>query len=269
MRPATGFHNDIAAFEAWTLTLHQHGPWNFYAQTTFADYPPGYFLVLWVLGGIYGLLANLHVISTADPNYLGLRVLVKLPAIAMDLVDAVLIFAIVRRYATELVALGAAALFALNPTTIYVSAYWGQIDSVAWGLVLLALWLAVRSNDIPARTVPDIVWAWVAMAFSILIKPQGALVAVVLIAYAFATTDPVRSGRRRPDRATGIGIAAALVLALALTELFHPTANPLAAFVWLFERYLCSAVRSTRTTRSTRSTCTRSSSPSGRTISRR
>jgi len=43
----------------------------------------------------------------------------------MDLVDAVLIFAVVRRYASELVALGAAALFALNPTTIYVSAYWG------------------------------------------------------------------------------------------------------------------------------------------------
>jgi Gpi18-like mannosyltransferase len=236
LAPSTGFHNDVSAFEAWTLTLHQNPPWDFYAKTTFADYPPGYFLVLWVLGGIYGLLANLHVLSVSDPAYFGLRLLVKVPSIAMDLVDAVLIFAIVRRYASELVALGATALFALNPTTIYVSAYWGQIDSVAWGLVLLALWLVLRSNDIPSRTVAVLVWAWIAMGFSILIKPQGALVAIVLIAYAFATTDPVLRARRL--RATGIGIAAALVLALAVTELFHPTANPFAALIWLFERYL-------------------------------
>jgi Gpi18-like mannosyltransferase len=234
--PSTGFHNDVAAFESWTLTLHDHPLWEFYGKTSFADYPPGYFLVLWVLGGVYGLLANLHVISTADPTYFALRVLVKLPALVMDLVDTVLIFAIVRRYASELVALGAAALFAFNPASIYVSAYWGQIDSVAWGLVLASLWLALRSADVPAKTAPLLVWAWLAMGFSVLIKPQGALVAVILFAYAFAVTDP--DARARRLRGTAIGIVAALLLALLMTELFHPTANPFAAYGWLFQRYL-------------------------------
>ena len=36
--PSLGFHNDVAAFEAWTLTLKDHPPWQFYAKTSFADY---------------------------------------------------------------------------------------------------------------------------------------------------------------------------------------------------------------------------------------
>ena len=54
--PSLGFHNDVSAFEAWTLTLKDNPPWQFYAKTSFADYPPGYFIVLWILGGVYSLL---------------------------------------------------------------------------------------------------------------------------------------------------------------------------------------------------------------------
>jgi dolichyl-phosphate-mannose--protein O-mannosyl transferase len=233
--PSLGFHNDISAFEAWTLTLKDNPPWDFYGKTTFADYPPGYFIVLWALGGCYSLLGHLHVINTNDGSYFALRLLVKLPALAMDLVDAALIYAIVRRFAREAIALGAAALFLLNPATIYASAFWGQIDSVSWGFVLLAMWLALRSSDEPAKLTARLVWAWLAIAFSILIKPQGALVAVVLLAFAFAPLDVEL--RRRRLRATALGIAAAVVLALGVGALFHPTANPFAIAVWLFDRY--------------------------------
>ena len=233
--PSLGFHNDVSAFEAWTLTLKDNPPWNFYAKTSFADYPPGYFIVLWLIGGVYALLGHLHLINTNDPSYFALRVLVKLPALAMDLVDTVLIYAIVKRYAREAVALGAAALFALNPATIYTSAYWGQIDSVSWGLVLLALWLALRSSDDPAKMPARLVWAWVALAFSILIKPQGTLIAVVLLAFAFAPADA--EVRLRRLRATAAGIGAALLLAIAVGALFHPSANPFEILRWLFDRY--------------------------------
>jgi Gpi18-like mannosyltransferase/predicted membrane-bound dolichyl-phosphate-mannose-protein mannosyltransferase len=233
--PSLGFHNDVSAFEAWTLTLKDNPPWEFYAKTTFADYPPGYFIVLWAIGGFYTLLGHLHLIGTNDASYFVLRILVKLPALVMDLVDAALIYAIVRRFASQTVALVAAALFALNPATIYVSAYWGQVDSVSWGFLLLSLWLALRSGDVPAKTTPRIVWAWVAMAFSILIKPQGALVAVVLLAFAFVPVD--RVARTKRLTATAFGIAAAFVIAYLVALLFHPTLNPVDAFAWLIERY--------------------------------
>ena len=233
--PSLGFHNDVAAFEAWTLTLKDNPPWQFYAKTTFADYPPGYFIVLWALGGVYSLLGHLHLINTNDSAYFALRILVKLPALAMDLVDAALIYAIVRRFAREAVALGAAALFAFNPATIYTSAYWGQIDSVSWGFVLLALWLALRSTDQPEKLTARLTWAWLAMTCSILIKPQGALVAIALLAFAFA---PLEAGLRlRRIRATALGLVASVVLTLAVAALFHPTANPVELMTWLFDRY--------------------------------
>jgi len=233
--PSLGFHNDIASFEAWTLTLKDNPPWQFYAKTSFADYPPGYFIVLWALAGMYSVLGHLHLINSGDSSYFALRVLVKLPALMMDLVAAALIYAIVRRYAREAIALGAAALFALNPATIYTSAYWGQVDSVSWGCVLLALWLALRSSDAPEKLTARLTWAWLAMTFSILIKPQGALVAVVLLAFAFVPRDPALRWRR--IRATAIGLGASLVLTLAVAALFHPSANPFALLAWLFERY--------------------------------
>ena len=233
--PSLGFHNDIAAFEAWTLALKDNPPWQFYAKTSFADYPPGYFVVLWGLGAIYGLLDHLHLIANADNSYFALRLLVKVPALVMDLVDAVLIFAIVRRFASERVALLAAAFFAFNPASVYVSAYWGQVDSVSWGLVLLALWLAVRSSDESRKTVARLVWAWLAIVFSILIKPQGALVAIVLFAFAFAAADT--EVRRRRLAGTALGIGAAAVLTVAIAALFHGSFNVFGDVAWLLERY--------------------------------
>ena len=106
---------------------------------------------------------------------------------------------------------------------------------MSWGLVLLSLWLALRSTDEPGKLKARLTWAWLAMTFSILIKPQGALVAVVLFAFAFASADP--EVRRQRIRATGIGLCASLVLTLAVAALFHPTANPVGLIGWLFDRY--------------------------------
>ena len=76
----TGFHNDVAAFESWTLTLAHNAPWQFYGTSSFADYPPGYFLVLWVLGKIYALIPGAA--TDASHGWEILRTLVKLPAVA-------------------------------------------------------------------------------------------------------------------------------------------------------------------------------------------
>src|SRR6202011_5482954 len=224
-----GFHNDIAAFESWTLTLRDNAPWQFYAKTNFADYPPGYFIVLWLLAKLYALVGAGNDAANGWPV---LRMVVKLPAIAMDLVNAWVVYAIVRRYAAEKTALVAAAILALNPAAIYASAYWGQVDSVSWGLVLVALLLVLRAGDEPNKTVPRLTWAWLAFAFSILIKPQAATLAVLFLAYPFATTDAAVRARRLAG--TGAGIVASLGLALAVGLLFHPAAD---VFGWLFGRY--------------------------------
>jgi Gpi18-like mannosyltransferase/predicted membrane-bound dolichyl-phosphate-mannose-protein mannosyltransferase len=230
----SGFHNDIAAYQSWALTLTEHPLAQFYSSTSFADYPPGYFFVLWAIGGIYKGLVGLHLI--APSAYGVLAMLVKLPAIIMDLVDSWLLYILVRRFASERVALGAAALFALNPAAIVVSAFWGQVDSVSWGLVLAGLVSLANASTSKQRATSSIVLAWTALACSILIKPQAALVGLVFLAFAFATSDgAVRALRLR---ATGLGIAFAVLLAYVSAAIFHGTLNPVSAFVWLFGQYV-------------------------------
>jgi len=225
-----GFQNDVQSFESWTLTLAHHPLWQFYAKAGFADYPPGYFYVLWVIGHIYAPL------QSSDPSYAWLRFLIKLPAIAMDLVDAGLIYAIVRRFADYRWALGAAALYVFNPATIYISAAWGQVDSVAGGLALVALYLLLRAGDAATdgrRTLLSVL-AWLALAYSILIKPQAAILAPLFLVFACVCA------AQRPARLRGLafGALAAVLLAWLLALPFHPAANPLAVLAWLFERYV-------------------------------
>ncbi|HYL26618.1 MAG TPA: glycosyltransferase family 39 protein, partial [Candidatus Nitrosotalea sp.] len=230
-----GFKTDVGTYTAWALQLSSHSFATFYSKIGFADYPPGYFYILAVVGRLWQLLFGAH-----DPGYAVLRGLVKLPAILADLGVGALLYAIVRRFASTAVALGAAALYLLNPATIYVSALWGQVDSISGGLALLAVYCLLRSDDAVTLSASAassrrawIVGGWLAFAYSLLIKPQTAAVLLpLLVAFAFA--DPAR--RRERVTATGIGMIAGIILALLVTEPFHP-GNPIAAFAWLFERY--------------------------------
>jgi Gpi18-like mannosyltransferase len=228
---ADGFHNDIAAFESWSLTLAEKGPGLFYSSASFADYPPGYFYVLWAIGGFWELFGKAH-----DPGYDVLKILVKLPAIVADLGDAALVFLLVRRYATLKWAYIAAAAYVLNPAAIYVSAYWGQVDSVAAAALLGALLLiAIGGSRVDRRGDAMIVAAWVVFAAGLLIKPQGAVLGAVMLAFPFATA--VAAERRRRLQTTGIGVASAFALAWLASLPFHPTANPAESFAWLLQRY--------------------------------
>ncbi len=221
-----GFHSDIASFEAWTLTLRDNPPWQFFAKVGFSEYPPGYFVILWLVAKIYALVPG------AAASGAVLRAFIKLPAIAMDLVNAGVVYAIARRYAAQRIALFAAAALALNPVAIYVSAYWGQIDSVSWGFALIAMWCVLRAGDAPNKLTAWLTWAWVAFAFSVLIKPHAATLGLLFLAYPFATADPALRARRLA--ATAVGIGAALALALVVGLLFHPSAD---VFGWLLKRY--------------------------------
>jgi dolichyl-phosphate-mannose--protein O-mannosyl transferase len=179
---------------------------------------------LGIIGHLYGFLAphgNLEI----------LKYLVKLPAVLMDLADGALLYAIVRRFANERWALGVAALFVLNPAVIFISAAWGQVDSISAGLALLGIFLLLRSDE--GAGTGRIVGAWIALAYSLLIKPQAAILIPLFILFAFASAD-----RRRVRLiATGAGIIAAILFTLALTVPFHPTANPIDAFSWLYQKY--------------------------------
>ena len=227
---AEGFHGDVSSFEAWGLRLVDTPVSDFYSNNYFADYPPGYLYVLWLVGHAYRLLVH------SDPTYFLLKVFVKLPAIVCDLVDAALVFAIVRRFAALPWAFAAAALFAFNPSAIFISAYWGQVDSVAASLTLLSLLLMIDAySQKGARMNWSIALAWLALSASVLMKPPAVVIAPLYLAFPFTAAE----SKDRIARlfATWYGVLAALFLAYLATIPFHPGINPVSQFAWLIGRY--------------------------------
>lgn len=223
-----GFTTDVSTFDAWVFSLLAHGFGTFYAKTSFADYPPGYFYVLALVGHIWNAFFRVH-----DGNNAILSDLVKMPAILADLVVGWLIFAIGSRFASRAIALGAAALYIFNPVTILISAVWGQIDSVAAAFALLAVYFLLKSED---STPPRISWwivaAWPIFAYSLLIKPQAAVLIPIFVAFAFVD----RSRLKVRVASTALGIVLAFVLAYALALPFH-SGNPINVFEWLLNQY--------------------------------
>lgn len=225
---AEGYRADVSSFMSWALTAAQNPLSQFYAKAGFADYPPGYLFVLWIAGHLY--LALPH----AAGDYSLLHFLVKLPACVCDIFNAALIFLIVRRFAPLAWANGAAALYAFNPVTIYISAYWGQVDAVPASFMLAAVALILYAPDRDAAGARLFtVGAWLCVSYAILIKPPALMVAILMLAWAFATTDAARARLRQID--TLIGIACGFALAFAVAFVFHPVA--VQALPWLWDRY--------------------------------
>ncbi|HET7814271.1 MAG TPA: glycosyltransferase family 39 protein, partial [Candidatus Baltobacteraceae bacterium] len=220
----SGFANDVSSFEAWSMALASHPMSQFYASTSFADYPPGYFYVLWIVGHVWAAFGSHASIEL-------LKYLVKVPAVLCDLGVGAMIFALVRRFSSDKMALAAAALFIFNPAAIFISASWGQVDSVSCGLALVGIYWLLRSDDAgESMALRYTLGAWLALGYSLLIKPQAAVMVPLFIAFAFASRE--RMAERLKN--CGIGIAGAVILVFLLTLPFHPAAD---AFSWLYQKY--------------------------------
>jgi len=153
---------DVGTFSAWAGHAAE-GLLSFYSPGYFADYPPGYIYVLWLIGELRALLQT----GFDTPGFL---VMLKFPAIVADLATVW----VIHRLATGQDyraprALGLAGLYAFNPAVIADSAVWGQVDSVLTLFLLLGvLWLERR----PAAS-------GAAFATALLVKPQALIFAPV------------------------------------------------------------------------------------------
>ncbi|HEX9737631.1 MAG TPA: hypothetical protein VGA91_00225, partial [Candidatus Limnocylindria bacterium] len=240
--PQSGLHNDITAFGAWALRLADVGPAEFYAPGYFADYPPGYMYVLWLLGEVSRFLEPL---LGASP----IRGLVKVPGIAADLGVAWLIYLIAVRFFGDRppvrwlgsgarIGLIGAALYLFNPGTVFNSAVWGQMDAVGVLVILAGLYALGRG------------WteaAGLAAVVALLIKFQfGWLVPIVAVVglkrHLFGrSSDPTLAARPDPVRvltslAVGFGTLVALLLPFGMTLL--PTGDPTTG---LIDKFLAAA----------------------------
>ena len=172
-----GFPSDIGVFQGWAFRLADVGPGDFYAPEVFADYPPGYLYVLWPFGELARAFGDGVV-----PVFW-----VKFPAMVADVGLAY----VVMRLATVVAGAGgidrwwirplAAAAILFNPPVVFLSAVWGQVDTVAALYALGGVLLLVK----PERTVRSEAGGAALLALAFATKPQTAfllpIAALVLV----------------------------------------------------------------------------------------
>lgn len=192
-----GYGVDVGTFSAWALDVYRHGPAGFYRPGYFADYPPAYLYVLWLVGGISNWLG-------VSPGSGGFLALLKFPAILADIGSAWLLLHLFRQ--KPALALMAAVLWLLSPLASYNSSFWGQVDSVFTLIMLLAL------SQIESRRGNT---AAALYALAILIKPQALLLGPVALVGLWHLPD----WRARLQAClVWLAVAVALVLPFAIRQ---------------------------------------------------
>ena len=187
--PMPGLPGDLGQFVEWVNHIAVNGLANAYDE----DLTFGPFMAF--VWGILGFLqpAFQTVTDASDP---GLNVLMKLPATLADFgIAACIAFALRDRPAW---AVTAALVFLLHPATWYVSAWWGQYESVYVLGLSVATLLAVRDRNGPAAAF---------LAVAVMTKPQALPLLIPFAAWFLA-----RGGVAGFVKATAIGVAVIAIL---------------------------------------------------------
>jgi hypothetical protein len=187
--PGAGLAGDLDAFAQWVGHISREGLPNAYNEEI--SFGPVMTYIWWLLGLIEpGFRAAT---DSSDP---ALRVMLKLPAVLADFGLAACVAWILR--STPGWAVVGAIVVLLHPATWYVSAWWGQYESIYVLAALVAVLFAVSGRDGLAA---------VALAIAVLTKPQALPFLVPFAAWFLA-----RGGPLGLLRAAAIGAGVAFVL---------------------------------------------------------
>jgi Gpi18-like mannosyltransferase len=187
--PTEGLRGDIDQFAVWVAHIAANGLPNAYDQNlSFGPVMAYIWAILGVVEPAFG--------TATDASDTWLRALLKLPAVLADFGIAACVAWILRD--RPVFAGVAAVVVLLHPATWYVSAWWGQYESVYVLAALLAVLFAVAGRD---------GFAAAALAVAVLTKPQALPLLLPFAAWFLA-----RGGVRGLVRAGVIGAVMAFVI---------------------------------------------------------
>jgi len=186
--PAVGLRDDTDQFVGWVHQLATGLPLG-EAYRLDLSFPPVMVYVFWALAHLVPAFG-----TATDAGDLAARMAIKAPAAAADLGLALGVAYLLRERPRW--AIGAALAVAFLPLTWYVSAWWGQFESIYVLLGLLAAILVLADHPIAAAA---------ALGLAVMTKPQAIPFLVPFAAYAL--------GRYGWRRAAVFGIVAGAVAA--------------------------------------------------------
>jgi Gpi18-like mannosyltransferase len=186
--PTMGLRDDTDQFVGWVHQLATGLPLGD-AYRLDLSFPPVMVYVFWALAHLVPAFG-----TAADAGDLAARIAIKVPASLADLGLALGVAYLLRERPRW--AIGMALAVAFVPLTWYVSAWWGQFESIYVLLGLLAVILVLADHPIPATA---------ALGLAVMTKPQALPFLVPFAAYAL--------GRYGWRRAAFFGIVAGAVAA--------------------------------------------------------
>lgn len=143
-----GFGFDVGSWFGWAGRLNSLGFSNFYSDSDWTQYTPGYLYYLWVVGK----MSWTHEIA------------IKLPVIFADIGVGVLIWSLVKKVSRKL-ALISFFLYTLSPVIIFDGSVWGQIDGLLTLFLFLSAYFLIEKKNFILSV---LLWS---IAF--VIKPQS------------------------------------------------------------------------------------------------
>lgn len=153
------FMTDLKLFQYWSW-FASSDLFNMYSSTSgisYLDYPP---LLMYILAPI-GAAANG---LTDVMNGAVTALLLKLPSLIADIVTAVLLYRLAKRYLDDKWAVVVSLFYVANPAVWINSVAWGQVDSLLTMLIVIELFF-----------ITDRKWAGAGISFAlmVLLKPHG------------------------------------------------------------------------------------------------
>lgn len=164
LTPIQGFKFDVDTWFGWSQRLNEVGFMNFYSDSIWTGYTPGFLYVLYFLG----LIKDLFQITDAQ-----FYIFLKLPAILAEIITALLVYWIIPiKY--KLWRKIALVFILFNPAFIFNSSIFGQFDGLFSSILLLTIYFLVKNKYYSA----SFFWG---LAF--LLKPQAILVLPIFLFY--------------------------------------------------------------------------------------
>ncbi len=186
--PAVGLRDDTDQFVGWVHQLATGLPIG-EAYRLDLSFPPVMVYIFWALAHLVPAFG-----TASDAGDLAARIAIKAPAAVADIGLALGVAYLLRDRPRW--AIGAALAIAFLPLTWYVSAWWGQFESIYVILGLLAAILVLADHPIPAAA---------ALGLAVMTKPQALPFLVPFAAYAI--------GKYGWRRAAVFGVVAGAVAA--------------------------------------------------------
>ncbi|MDX1917771.1 MAG: hypothetical protein SFT81_01325 [Candidatus Caenarcaniphilales bacterium] len=160
------------AFKPWAMHAAREGLSNFYQAVEY-EHPPGYIPILWLQGSLTDWLKTFLQISE-EQLFL---IIFKIPVILADLAGGVYAYLLVNKLTRKRhLALWSVILYLFNPSFLYNTMYWAQIDGIlCLGIIASAYYMVIKRLDLSI----------LAGCLVASVKPQAIFILALIILAAF------------------------------------------------------------------------------------